>query len=472
MIDENSSVWQLIFAKNPEPACILDSESHKIIEVNAAFEKLTGYSKTELCQGQVEFDKIAYKRDLQNIKQRLKHLQNERLRGELRMLTKQRGLREVEIAMQSIVWGDKTMLICTLHDIGLHKELAEQLREKITQEHEKTMETAKRILRMKKLLVKLNRLPLFFQELWECDSATVAIEKAVNLLAHEKWLRYSSVAIFRVDGDYLHLAYANKEQALRRFNLKKQHKFAQVARGEKKIIAIETGEYTLPIVSPERTEGVCQIFLEETERILLAGNEYLRQAYWDLLQSFGQFFGLLLAYFRRQCQLEHYRWQEPTMTVYNFTYLWKKLAEYLAAQSSCALILLRFHQLEIDSIALVEEYLQKWALLLQQYSPKNSLVAASGLYEFAILTEETSGDRLIEWARDLKKLLTKNAPSAAVSAGMAIHASEDNGQRPVWERALLCLNNAMEQQGITIYYWDSENSRGKEITDRIRTKLE
>ena len=61
MIDDNSNVWQLIFAKNPEPVCLLDSESHAIIEVNAAFESLTGYSKAELCQGQVKLDKIAYK---------------------------------------------------------------------------------------------------------------------------------------------------------------------------------------------------------------------------------------------------------------------------------------------------------------------------------------------------------------------------------------------------------------------------
>ena len=270
-----NNLKSIVFAKIPDPICILEKNFRKFLETNEAFTSLTGYSYEELQN--ISLLDIVYKRDLKNLEKRLSCMHNQHLRGELRILSKSRVLKELEIAIQALSIEDEEIYICIFRDIGSRKELERQLRQKLSRERQKVIDTAKSLLQGNHLMEKIHSLPVFFKELWESNTLSDLAKKTVSILCHPSRFNYACVSFFLIDGNMLKLEYSNRECALKRFNLQKQHRFAQVARNEKNIMSDAKGEYVLPIISNHGVEGVIQIIFQETERVLFEQSQSLKK---------------------------------------------------------------------------------------------------------------------------------------------------------------------------------------------------
>lgn len=125
-----NSLHHLLFETLPEPVCLLSKEL-KIQDCNEAFQNLIGYKKTEIKKKKISLDSIAYKRDLKNLLKRIDKIRgNLYLRDELRLMAKDKNIKEVEVSIKALLYDEREYLVCVMHDIAGYKELERELREK------------------------------------------------------------------------------------------------------------------------------------------------------------------------------------------------------------------------------------------------------------------------------------------------------------------------------------------------------
>ena len=371
-----------MFEKHPEPLCILEKKNAKIVEVNQAFCNFIGYSKEDILQQKIDLQDIVYQKDFKNILQRLKHMEErQHLRESLRILPKKGSIKEVEVVLRALQCSKGEWLVCALHDITIYKDMEHELKEKIAQEHRVSIETAKGILRMSHFLEKIHRLPAVLTELSDTHSSQELFQKMAHLL--ETSLHYATIAIFVVEGEFLNLAYSTKEIALHRFHMKKQHRFAQVARGEKKILAEDASEFILPIFSPSGIEGVLQVSFEETERALIAENEALKKAHGDLLDTLCHFLGLFLVSLRFQKETKFLETCDPVTGISNRQGFLQKMS----AAPPFHLLLFRMDLADSAPFEEMSGYAEKLSQFLLRSCPSKAFLGRMDERKFALLVE-------------------------------------------------------------------------------------
>jgi GGDEF domain-containing protein len=355
--------------------------------------------------------------------------------------------------------------------VGTYKELEQELKEKLAQEHSKLVETAKEILRNQQILEKLHRAPFFLQEICKATNLSEFLAKTVDIMCHKEGLGYARVAVLLIEGDDLRLAYSNQDFALRHFSMKKQHKFAQVARGETRIISEATGECVLPIISPMQIEGVLQILFEETERILLIENETIKKAHLDLLEWIARSLGICFMHFRRTEKESYYAAQDELTETYHLSYLLHTMMEYMKSSLHFSLILLKSEQEGNTSLEEKNGALNKLAKILKEHAPKDSLLARIGIDELGMIAFQSALADPIHWARQLKNHCKKNNPTLHFSIGIANFTGEEKQKPLLWKAAIACIKKAEGSSGIRIFYWDEKEDKIKEAMDRVATRL-
>ncbi|NUM36190.1 MAG: PAS domain S-box protein [Candidatus Brocadiae bacterium] len=466
MIKKNS-FWHKIFLKNPIPVCILEEESWMVEDANHAFEKLTGYSVEEMVESKMKLENILYKKDLRNFKTRLEHSdEKEHLQGELRMISKEHTIKEIQIEIQRIVDESKHLLLCSVYDISHRKEIEEELKQKIQEKHDKIVETAKNLLQITSLKEKMQQFPTILQEFWQCNSLETLSKTVVAMLTQQQGFHYSSCSFFYIEGDYIKLLCSNRECALHRFDLSKGHKIAQVARGEIKVISPSTGEYIFPIVSPEKIVGVLQIVLEESERSVITENKHLHQSHCDLLESMGKFLGILLNSWKLSQAKEYYQDYDTVYGVYNKNFLLKKLEEYKKNETFFSIFL--FH-LEGETPCLYEKKSPSMEFLLNllQQSKEKCLVFILNPKQAVFIAEEASFS-FMDWAKEIRIRLKKADLIFSVSIGIA----ESCSHGLAWKQLCDCIEKALEKGGNKTFFWDNAKKQPQEILEKMITRLE
>ena len=470
-MEKKDNFFEQVFAHLPEAACIFEKNARTILAVNQAFERLTGYEAVELTTGQFVLENIVYKRDFKTIYRRLSGMpEGICLRDEVRLLNKDNGLREVEVAISKLSASRKAWFLCVLNDIGVRKDKERDLQDKISQERQKVGDAAKNILRTQNLLEKLHTLPVFWRELWKSQQVAELLEKAVHLLCHRSGLNYFEVAIFLKKGDYLELGYANRECVLRRFHLNKQHKFAQVARNEKKVAWDDTGEFILPMCSPQGIEGILQATLEETERVLVMENDALKQAHGDLLETICEFLGLMLSNFRCLQERELHQEQDPVSGFYQRRYFLQKLQEQLDAKNSFALALLEIDNIELMPFEQESIKIKHLSAVIKERTSANAIIGRIAHNQFVALIPRFSLAEVTNWVEQISHygIDLSNFHGTSLAAGMLVHAGEPCELSTLWSHILACVQQGAKQESDKVCYW---NNGVHNIAKHISTKL-
>lgn len=441
----------------PEAVCILDPRA-LVIQANQAFLNLTGYSKEEV-ESSFSLEKLIYKKIFRNLQKRLLSLETKQyIKEEVRLLRKNRALREIELTISKNELAGQPVFICTLYDIASHKELERELRHKIAQERQKVNDTANAVLCIKQLLEKLHFLPLCFQELEKCQTASELLEKTVHWMSQHNGLKYFEVAIFIKKGEHLELGYANRECPLRCFHLSKSHKLAQTAKQTPPGIAECNGEYLLPILSPYGLEGVLQAFVDETERVLWSENESLKQAQQNLLQILVQFLGLGLAYFRLSEEQKHYLWEDHLTGFYNSVYIQEHIAVWGSTYKPLAVILLQIDG-KPELLFTQPEIIREISGWIKKYSPPPTILGRIKDEVFVLLIPQMSLLEALNWVERLQKKF-----SLSIDCGYGHNSllwsivSYDPEITPssLWTYAFACLEQGKQsaEQG-KIFYWQN-----------------
>lgn len=426
-----------------DPLCTM-AQDGTLGRANRGFEIFTGYGGDELAESTFSLDRIVYKRDFRNLHNRLSHMDKDQyLRDEVRLLTKDRNVKEAEVTIRKL--GGH--YLCTFRDIGSQKELERELRRKIAQEQEKVVETARGILRVEQLLGKLRFFPAFFQELSRCASPAEFLEKAVVLMCHRNGFNYASAAVFLIEGEYLKLAFSNREHALRKFHLKKQHKFARVARSEIKIGPDERGEYVVPLTFRDKISGILHAVLEESE--LVVADESLKQAYRDLLESIAGYLGMMLKYL----QIGEQPPEDSITGAYNRAGFVHALEDLSRRERPPVLVLIEHDQPQLTFSPEGNERLRDSAREITHYLPENAVLGRLGDDRFGIITCHDSLSEAAAWTDQVHRKLCqkwKDSPPR-LAAGLAMLEKRDIPS--LWERVFLCLKAAKASGCESIFYW-------------------
>ena len=459
----SAALLQKIFSLSSIPMCLLLDIKKEIQLSNQAFCKLSGYSEEEMAK--IKLQDLIYKKDFVKIVRRIDRLDNDRyIFEELRVLGKGTSCVDIAITISKINHDKKHYFLCTLYDVGAYKETTRGLQEKIDQEREKFSTTIKSIIRTQKLFEKLHIMPSFFREMWNCKEEEVLIQKIVHLMCHASGLQYSATTILLSEGEFLQVKSSSEPQPLQRFHLKKQHRLAQVFRGEEKLFSPETGEFCIAIISPQGTEGVLQVFLNEKERILLVENENLVQPHLDLLECFAEFLGILL---------HHLRSSSRGTTIYKDV---SQLKEEMEKRESVVLMQIRwsnYYECVVDYTEKVEVLHNEITKNILSFKPTGSQLYHVGEKDFFLLIpSHLTHSEKSEAQKIHRKLLNGNYTlgdedlELVISMGV-IKKKASKSSEELLHLLLKCIEKADKKS--LIYAWDKKIQLVKQ---RSRKKLE
>lgn len=457
------------FQKHPDPTCILDSKCKKIMEVNEAFVRFSGYSEKDLLKN-VAIEDILYTKDLNNIRQRIRHLQDQCVRQEVRLLTKERNLKEIDVAITKVLSSKKVLYICSFHDITHQKEAEKELQSKLSEEKDKISETAKKILQLQQFLPKLKSACEIFDNLRNPKPLKDLLHHITTILCHKKYFGYSHACIFLVNGDYLEIVSSSKEQPLKRFHLKKQHRFALVARKENEIANLSTGEFVVAMESFQGVEGVLQVYLGEKERILLEESEQLQLAHENILRIIAATLGhsIRLQNSSVQQQPEY----DPLTNLHTLKSTYEYIEKLSANKESYAIILFDIDQFSHISFPKQISLIQETALLFKQFQPEKSTVGYLGFDRFIVILKEKYSEVAVECAERLKKRIEKELPAHfthPTMSGSVVFCDPKLNSTPdaSWKKVIQTLHKA-KNQGNSIFYWQQDSHK---VAKRTSTKL-
>lgn len=317
---------------------------------------------------------------------------------------------------------------------------------------------ASSILQIKQLLEKLHRLPVLFRELWKCDTKDELLKKTVELLAHSGGMKYEMVSLFLLEGEYLQLAFSNTSCSLKQFNIKKQHRFALVARGENKIISDEAGEYVLPILSPEKIEGIIQVRFEKSEKELIKKNEYIKIAHLNLLETFCEFLGFFLYHLVIRNQKQQTEKIDRDTGVYNQNYFQLKVDE-------CTQKNIPFFVITLSTLKHFEKELLE---IIEQCKPKDTFLGKTGERNLSVFYKGNNAELVKKWARKLKDQLDKSL----IRFKYICSIIKMKKGRDFFKLHESCLETAKGKFDNELFYWDFRKKKAIKIsTKRVRTKL-
>lgn len=281
--------------------CIVEPSTWKILESNRAFLSWLGYTTQPQSLCSISFSDIIYKKDIKSLALRLQQSDGTLyIEEQLRLVTASGGFKEGRVIGQVV----QDCYLFVFDDQQMQKERESELKSQITAEQQRTTETAKNLVGMHEILQKLQHLPHILQSLPQ-KQTTPYLQKIVAYLCHEDGLGYTSAAIFFIRGDHLELLASQGNYPWHRFDLRKQHPLAKLARGESPWLLQNSGEASVPIHSANGDiMGVLQVSLSTTERAFMLGNAELEQWHRYFLQTITYFLGITLHSITQAEQIE------------------------------------------------------------------------------------------------------------------------------------------------------------------------
>ncbi|WP_372369584.1 PAS domain-containing protein [Candidatus Uabimicrobium sp. HlEnr_7] len=459
-----------IFSLSPIAMCLLTLEEKEIAIANNAFFELVGYSQDQIENALLQ--DLIYKKDFLKVVRRIDCLAEDNyVYEELRILSRGKSCKDVEIVIRKISHNKKMYFLCTFHDISCFKESDRNLRNKIQEEHEKTVKTVKGIIRNRLFLEKIHVAPVFLREIRKCKETDTLVQKVVHLMCHSSGLQYASANILLIEGDFLQVKYSNTSQPLQRFHLQKQHKLAQVFRGEKKIFIEDTGEITVAIPSENENQGVLQIFLNEKERSLIEANKNLIQSHADLVECLAQYIGLLLYNMQSNSQIN-------VQSHHGIKLLHKEIQAKMSTEQDFCIMQIHWRSFDNDLLEYLEHIESIHNILTKNilsFKPTGSTLFYVGQQDFFLLVSTKLISSESAEAEKIYRKLTQESYTIQndnVSPKIAIAVRKVQIKKKPSPRAILisllkCIKKAKENNNVFI--WDGEV---KPVRQRVKRKLQ
>ncbi len=398
--------FQILFQNSNDPQYVLDLDSQRFLEVNPAFERLTGWSRDELLDGTLTAAKLVARESMPTYQQKREtRRMNPSERYDLKLLTQAGDKRPVELSVRRISLSGRDVVVGTLRDLSHRKKLEQEMWDKIE-------ELGYANSRIYALTEKIKRVPELTPQLLHITNEEELLERTAQLLCAREGLGYADVNFYLLRDDALELAHSSIKTKKRAFKLSADHRLVRVLMGEVPP-GMTQREAVLPLKGRERNLGVMEVFFHPKEIEVLQDNERALKGYRDLLETLSNVIGLLVENLhlydrvRRQSIVDH------LTGVYNRRYFDAKLADEFNRAvrygREFALVLIdvdKFKEINDKmSYKQGDQVLIETARLFKTQTREVDMVCRYGGDEFAVLLPETGYENALFKAEQLRQVV-------------------------------------------------------------------
>lgn len=394
--------FRTLFERSNDPYYILDMESRRFLEVNAAFVTLTGYPREELLSGAITPLQLVAREST------ITYHQKEKSRGmipseryDLKILTKGGEKIPVEFSVRRIEVEGQALLFGSIRDLTARKRLEQEMWEKIE-------ELSRANNRIYALTEKIRKVPALTPKLLHLTNEEELLERTGDLLCTREGLGYADVTFYLLRNDALELAYSTIQAIRKRIPLSGDHAATRILFGEDPPL-VDDRHAVLPLKGRDKNIGVIEVLFQPKEIDVLKGNERALKGHRDLLETLSNIIGLLIDNLRLYDAVKTQLVIDQLTGVYNRRYFAQKLTDEIQravryARSLCVLMI------DIDRFKAVNDdmghkqgdrVLCEVAALLKARTREVDTVFRYGGDEFVILMPETAYENALAKAESL-----------------------------------------------------------------------
>jgi len=414
---EPELLYKLFFEYSNDAQYVLDRKTGKYIMVNAAFERLTGYTQEELLKGDISHLDLVDP----SSKERVRLLDNpaKRIkydRFELQIIQHSGRRKTVEVMLHNVTAGGHKLRVGSVRDIGRRKRLQKQLERQIDLLRKRNIETAKASIRIYQLTEKIKNTPKFASDLLGIDDEDDLLKKATAVLTDRNGLNYRDVVFYIKQGDYLVPRSWTEDVSDKRVSIRDNSRLAKLLRGDTEEVSTVPGEELIPLRGRKRLIGVLQVFFEEDERLLFAESGTVKEEQRDILITLADILALTIVNLRLFKQVERQSVVDQLTGVHNRRYFDRKMAEEMDRvrryERDLSLIYLDMDNLKEINDELGHDQgdlvLKEIARLIHESSRRIDVVCRWGGDEFILILPETSLAEAKSKAENIRALIARH----------------------------------------------------------------
>jgi diguanylate cyclase (GGDEF)-like protein/PAS domain S-box-containing protein len=405
---EDIETYRLLFEHSNDAQFVLDLDTQLFVEVNARFEQLTGYSRSQLLQPDLRAPALIARESLPTYERRQSDREGPASeRYDLRIVCRDGAKRPVEMSVKRISLRGRDVVIGAVRDLTERKRIEQELWQKIE-------DLGNASTRIFALTERIKQVPRLMSRLLDVSDEEEMLARAAGILADRQGLAFTHVEVYLVDGDVLVLRHATPARPSRRHRLDSAHRLVQVLQAGTPEITARGA--LLPLKGRDRTIGVLAVEFAPKAVELLAGSEPVLKGFHDLLVTLANLLGLRIDNLRLYEAVRVQSIVDELTGVFNRRHFMAKLVEEVqrARRYGRDLSLM---MLDLDSFKPINDthghkqgdsVLAEVGKVLRGQTRGVDILCRYGGDEFALLLPETPRDRAVAKAEQLLEAVRRH----------------------------------------------------------------